>query len=101
MDMFYSFAKYKGDGYVLDLTFLTAWLTILEEICTYWDIKPCTMLVKYIIPCEHKTMCSISLEDDLQNICNVQRIFKKTMVDMIVEIVNGTMEAISSSPMLL
>ncbi|XP_039145643.1 uncharacterized protein LOC120282874 [Dioscorea cayenensis subsp. rotundata] len=94
MDMFYGVAKYKGDGYVLDFTVLTGWLTLFEEMCTYWAFEPPTVRVKYIMPDEHKTICSISSEDDFQNMCNVHRIFKKTVVNMIIDTVNETTEAI-------
>ncbi|XP_039145515.1 uncharacterized protein LOC120282728 [Dioscorea cayenensis subsp. rotundata] len=94
MDMFYGVAKYKGDGYVLDFTVLTGWLTLFEEICTYWALEPPIVRVKYIMADEQKTIWSISSEDDFQNMCNVHRIFKKTVVNMIIDTVNETTEAI-------
>lgn len=95
--MFYTVVKYKGEGCVLDLTILSGWELLLEEICTYWHLQASSVKVKYIIPDEQKTVASISSEDDFQTMCNIHRLFKINVVDMLVETVDSNTEDNSGS----
>ncbi|XP_039118108.1 uncharacterized protein LOC120254027 [Dioscorea cayenensis subsp. rotundata] len=97
MDMFYTVVKYKGEGCVLDLTILSGWELLLEEICTYWHLQASSVKVKYIISDEQKTVASISSEDDFQTMCNIHWLFKINVVDMLVETVDSNTEDNSGS----
>lgn len=64
METFYSIARYKKRGCILEFTVLTKRETILYEIWKHYGFEAPWARVKYLIPNDHKIMSSINSQSD-------------------------------------
>lgn len=80
--------RYKDDGCIEYFTILIGWESILVKICAHWSLEDPLVKVKYFILNVQRTISCISLEGDFMRMYDVHHMFKKNMVDMLVEKVN-------------
>ncbi|XP_039146825.1 uncharacterized protein LOC120284076 [Dioscorea cayenensis subsp. rotundata] len=97
METFCVVARYKGEGRMLQFTILSSWETVMGDISERWALDGSQVRVKFVTPDSYKTLCPIESNVDFQRMCHIHHTFNKTVVDIIIEDANGSMDNNSGS----